>query len=88
MVSQQAHIKLIKRPAAQLAGRHPHDPEFIAKIGSTIIAVERAGVVIMDIPASFKLAEDDDIYICGTVEALNHFHDAYHADPALVPAPA
>jgi Kef-type K+ transport system membrane component KefB/Trk K+ transport system NAD-binding subunit len=79
MVSQQAHIKLIKRPAAQLAGRHPHDSEFNENIGCTVIAVERAGEVIMELTTEFTLQESDDIYICGTVEALNHFHDTFQA---------
>ena len=64
MVSQQAHIKLVKHPALQLAGRHPLD----SAIGDTqqyrIIAVERAGEVIMEFSETFTLAENDDIYLC------------------------
>jgi hypothetical protein len=31
----------------------------------------------MDIPASFALAKGDDLYIRGTIEALNRFYAVY-----------
>jgi len=87
MVSQQAHIKLVKHTAVQLAGRHPSDSGIGDAQQCRIIAVERAGEVIMDFPAEFTLAEHDDIYLCGTVESLNRFHDSFQQDePPLTPA--
>ncbi len=31
----------------------------------------------MDLPPAFILDENDDIYVCGTVDALNRFYEAY-----------
>jgi len=33
--------------------------------------------MITDIPPSFVLAEEDDLYICGTVDALNRFYEEF-----------
>ena len=77
MVSQQAHIKLVKHPAAKLTGHHPLETGIDESKQCRIVAVERAAEVIMDFGPEFVLAEDDDIYVCGTVEALNHFYDSF-----------
>ena len=69
MVSQQAHIKLVKHPAAQLAGHHPFESSIDESLQCRIVAVERDGEIIMDVPTSFSLTTDDDIYVCGTVDA-------------------
>jgi len=82
MVSQQAHIKLVKHSAAPFAGRHP----FSAGIDDTrqcrIIAVERGGAVIQEFGDDFVLDRHDEIYVCGTVEALNRFYDSYRQEEA------
>ena len=89
MVSQQAHIKLVKHPAAQLAGHHPFESSIDESLQCRIVAVERDGVIIMDVPTSFSLTADDDIYVCGTVEALNRFYDSFQqGEDSLKPATA
>ena len=40
---------------------------------------ERAGEIILDIPPLFVLAEDDGLYVCGTVEAINRHHVEFSA---------
>lgn len=88
MVSQQAHIKLARHPAAGLAGHHPLDSAIDDTRQCRIVAVERDGEIIQDFAATFVLAEHDDIYVCGSVDALNRFYDAYQQDlPPAQPAP-
>ncbi len=77
IVSQQVHIKLVKRSAGKLVGHHPLDPSIRERTGCTIVAVEHDGEIVMDIPSAFTLSEQDQLYICGTVEALNRFYDTY-----------
>ena len=87
MVSQQAHIKLVKHPAAQLAGHHPFESGIDESRQCRIVAVERDGKIIIDVPTTFVLAENDDIYVCGTVDALNQFYDSFQqGEPPMVPA--
>ena len=88
MVSQQAHIKLIKRSAAQFAGYHPLRAELDVENQCSIVAVERAGEMVMDFPPEFRLEDADQIYVCGTIEALNRFYDNYQqGEQPLVTAP-
>ena len=77
IVSQQAHIKLVKRGASKLAGHHPQESSIRERTGCTIVAVERAAEVIMDIPSTFVLNEADELYVCGTVDALNRFNKVF-----------
>jgi Kef-type K+ transport system membrane component KefB/Trk K+ transport system NAD-binding subunit len=77
MVSQQARIKLAKLHAGPLVGRHPLEPRIREQTGCTVIAVERAGEVIMEIPSDFLLAEGDDLYVCGTADAFDHFYEEF-----------
>ena len=75
MVSQQARIKLGKLDAGRLAGRYPLESGIRDRTGCSVVAVERAGEVIMDIPPSFILTEADAVYVCGTVDARNSDDD-------------
>ncbi len=77
MISQQAHIKLVKVDAGQLAGRHPLKLKIREHTACTVIAVERAGEIIMDIPASFVLAKEDALYVCGMVDAFDRFYEEF-----------
>jgi Trk K+ transport system NAD-binding subunit len=77
MVSQQPRIKLVKVGAGRLTGRHPLKSSMRERTGCTVIAVERAGEVIMDIPPSFVLSEDDAIYVCGTTDAFDRFYEEF-----------
>ncbi len=86
MVSQQAHIKLVKHPAAQLAGHHPLEGGIDESNQCSIVAVERDDVIVMAFPPEFVLAENDDIYVCGTVDALNRFYESFlQGDSSLAP---
>lgn len=88
MVSQQAHIKLVKRPAAQFAGQHPQRAKLDEENQCSVVAVERKDEVVMEFPTEFRLEEDDEIYLCGTIEALNRFFDNYpQGEQSLVTAP-
>ena len=77
MVSQQTRIKLVKLAAGRLAGRHPLESGSRERTGCSVVAVERAGEIILEIPPSFILSEEDDLYVCGTAEALNRCYEEF-----------
>ena len=77
MISQQARIKLGKLDAGRLAGHYPLESRIRDRTGCSVVAVERAGEVIMDIPPSMILTEADAVYVCGTVDAFNSFDDEF-----------
>jgi len=76
MVSQQSNIKLVKQSANSLVGQHPFATALQEDFQCNIIALGRNGDLIMDMPADIVLEVDDDIYVCGTTDALNRFSDA------------
>ena len=77
MISQQARIKLVKLNAGKLVGSHPLEAGIYERSGCTVIAVEHAGEVIMDIPPSFVLSDEDAIYVCGMVDDFNRFYEVF-----------
>ncbi len=77
MVSQQARIKLVKLDAGRLAGRHPLKSRMRELTGCSVIAVEHAGEVMMDIPPPFILSKEDALYVCGTIEAFDRFYEEF-----------
>jgi K+/H+ antiporter YhaU regulatory subunit KhtT len=58
-------------------GHSPLELQIRDDSGCAIVAVERAGEIIMDFPASFVLAATDAIYVCGTVDAVSEFHEEF-----------
>jgi Na+:H+ antiporter len=77
MISQQAHIKMVKLNASKLAGRHPLKSGIRERSGCSVVAIERAGEIIMDIPPSFVLSEEDALYVCGMVDAFDRFYEEF-----------
>ena len=76
-VSHQPRIKLVKLQASSLAGRSPLDARIRERTGCSVVAVERDGQVIMDIPMDFVLSVDDTVYICGTASAFNRYYEEF-----------
>jgi len=72
--TEQPRVKLVKVPVGRLTGQHPFKSQMRERTGCSVIAVEQAGEVIMDIPTSFVLSEDDSLYICGTLDAFDRFY--------------
>lgn len=77
MVSQQARIKLARLGVGNLVGHHPLEQRIHELTACTVIAVERDGDVIMEIPAELTLTDGDQLYVCGTVEAFDQFYEEY-----------
>ena len=79
MISPQARLKIGKLDASRLAGQHPHDPSICDGTGCAIVAVERAGEIIMDVSPEFILTGTDAVYVCGRVDAFNGFNEEFAA---------
>ena len=65
------------RDAGRLVGHYPLESDIRDSTGCAVVAVERAGEVIMDVPPSFVLTETDAVYVCGTVDAFNVFAEKF-----------
>ncbi len=78
-VSIQPRIKLAKIAPGDLAGRHPLSAGIRERSGCSVVAVERAGEVVIELPDDFQLAADDALYLCGTANAFNRYYEAFPA---------
>ncbi|NKB37125.1 MAG: hypothetical protein GKR93_08105 [Gammaproteobacteria bacterium] len=76
-ITQQARIKLVKVSAERLAGSHPQQANIREHTGCTVIAVEREGEILMEVPESFRLRESDALYICGMVESFDRYYEMF-----------
>lgn len=76
-VSHQPRIKLVKVQAGALSGRSPLDARIRERTGCSVVAVERDGEAVMDIPVDFVLTADDAVYICGTAAAFNRYYEEF-----------
>ena len=78
-VSLQPRIKLAKRVPGSLVGRSPLTARIRERTGCTVVAIERKGEILMDIPPSLVLSEEDALYLCGTPSAFNRYYNEFHA---------
>ncbi len=74
MVSQQARIKLVKVEASKLAGQQLQTLQISKRTGCSVIAVERAGKVMMEVPPGLTVDAQDALYVCGTAAAFDLFY--------------
>ena len=77
MITQQAHIKLVKTKVGRLLGRHPLKSQVRERSGCSVIAVERNDEIIIDIPDDFILNEKDALYVCGMIDAFDAFYEQF-----------
>jgi Trk K+ transport system NAD-binding subunit len=78
-VSQQSRIKLVKVRPARLVGKNPLASKVREKTGCSVVAVMRKEEMLLSIPDSFKLLEEDFLYICGTSRAVDRYYDQFPA---------
>ncbi len=78
-VSLQPRIKLVKMRPGPLVGKNPLKVKIRERTGCSVVAVERNGEILIEASESFRLAEDDALYICGTSEAVNLYYEGYPA---------
>ncbi|MBD03951.1 MAG: hypothetical protein CME24_06350 [Gemmatimonadetes bacterium] len=76
-VSHQPRIKLLKIPPGGLEGSSPVEAQIRERTGCSVVAVERAGEIVMDIAPTFTLSNEDAMYLCGTADAFNRLFDQY-----------
>ncbi|MBT6630905.1 MAG: hypothetical protein HOB49_28060, partial [Gemmatimonadetes bacterium] len=76
-VSHQPRIKLLKVQPGGLVGSNPIEAQMRERTGCSVVAIERAGEIMMDIPPTFSLVEEDAMYLCGTADAFNRLFDQY-----------
>ena len=82
VVPVETRIKFSRLNAGTLVGKHPWHDESIERSGAKIVAVERAGEVLVAFEAGFSLRQDDALFVCGSINSLDRYQREFQASPA------
>jgi Trk K+ transport system NAD-binding subunit len=77
MVQVENRIKFIRQPAGALVGKHPWRSEDLDGTGAKVVAVERAGDIIVEFDVDFAVQADDILFVCGSFNSLERYQKAY-----------
>jgi Trk K+ transport system NAD-binding subunit len=77
MVQVENRIKFIRQHAGAVVGSHPWRSEELDRTGAKIVAVERAGDIIVEFDTDFAVQADDALFVCGSFNSLERFQKAF-----------
>ncbi len=77
VVALDTKLRVQKVAAPGLANRRPEAVDIRGKTGCSVVAVERADELVVDLGADFTFEPGDAIYICGTKDATRRFTEVY-----------
>ena len=84
-VQMENKVKFMRVKAAQLAGQHPWHYEPLERTGAKVVAVERAGEVLVEFGPNFVVHADDCLFVCGSVNSLERYQRAFQtSNPAEI----
>ncbi len=72
-------LKLLKVPAAKLAGKNPVDLDLRTRTGCSVVAVERGDQLLTVLEADFSFEAGDAVFVCGNQEAVASFQRQFGA---------
>jgi len=75
-------IKFVRLSAGNLGGAHPWRSEALERTGAKIVAVERAGDVLVEFDDGFVLCPDDALFVCGSIHSLERYQQVFAATTA------
>jgi Trk K+ transport system NAD-binding subunit len=78
-VQMENKVKFMRLKAAQLTGRHPWHYEPLERLGVKVVAVERAGEVVVEFGPDFVVQADDSLFVCGSVNSLARYQREFQA---------
>jgi Trk K+ transport system NAD-binding subunit len=73
MVQVENRIKFIRQQAGAVVGKHPWRSEDLDRTGAKIVAVERAGDIIVEFDTDFVVQAEDVLFVCGSFSSLERF---------------
>jgi Trk K+ transport system NAD-binding subunit len=76
-VQLESQLKLVKTQPGVLAGKPLLSSRIREKTGCQIVAVERAGEIVVEFSAEFELERDDCVYVSGTPDMIDRYYEAF-----------
>lgn len=81
-LSVEQRLSCIRVSPGQVVGTHPWKAGVRERSGAAVVAVERSGKLLTEVPADFRVAGDDVMVICGSGASLDQFMREFQAAPA------
>lgn len=72
-VAVDAELRVVKVSARGLVNRLPADLHIRERTGCSVVAVERAEELLVELPEGFRFQADDAIFICGNAQATQKY---------------
>jgi len=72
-VEVEPELRVSRLQANGLEGQHPRRVDSLEGYRCKIVAVARAGEVLVSFEDDFKILEDDEIFLCGSPESIDAF---------------
>ena len=73
VIHVENRIKFSRVTAGDLAGAHPWRSPALERTGAKVIAVERAGDVLVEFENGFTVRPDDVLFVCGSTNSLERY---------------
>lgn len=70
-------LKVVRVPAARLAGTTPRSAGLRERTGCSVVAVERGEELLVEVGPDFGFEGGDIVYVCGDLEATRSFQDTF-----------
>lgn len=83
IIAVENRIKFSRLSAGTLAGSHPWRSEALERTGAKVVAVERAGEVIVEFDDVFLVRPDDILFVCGSISSLDRYQLAFQATTTI-----
>ena len=78
----ETHLRIVQLGCGRLVGTHPLEACAGRPSEAVIVAVERSGTVVVDLPADFRLEATDTLYVCGSADSIQSLQTAFSLLPA------
>ncbi|MCH7664408.1 MAG: TrkA family potassium uptake protein [Acidobacteria bacterium] len=76
-ISLDPKVTVLKVSSSGLEGNHPAQLGIRERTGASVVAVERSGNLVLEFGPDFRFLEGNEVYICGSVEAMQSFVETF-----------
>ncbi|MDZ7688043.1 MAG: NAD-binding protein [Halobacteriales archaeon] len=77
VLSVGTDVEIIRTTASGLVGETLESARVRERTGCTVVAVEREGELVTDLPPDFRLEEGDEVVVAGTGKGTNDFAETF-----------
>jgi Trk K+ transport system NAD-binding subunit len=76
-VDVEPELRVSRVLAHGLAGQHPWRLEAMERSGCKVVALARGSKVMVSFNDDFELQEDDELFVCGSPDSIDHYLEVF-----------